>query len=238
MLTVLDRPAALFLDPPDFVARTDKIAVRLKKEIEQKKSPDFLAAAVYYLALKAQIKVLNYLNEDNFFCQAPWDLKTDLPSHPSLAADVVKYGELFDAPFRLRAFLCSFSGWTLFNQEILKGCRCRVAKGENVSLDVMANAILSVKDASLTVKLLVGIKSDNLDHLIKHYGRNEKNENATKQSRVDDQLYIIYICENRIIVNGEEIFVEPISYFLPENKETFDIKCLEEIVWRFIPIVE
>src|SRR3989344_6670987 len=103
-----------FLTPRTAISRLDEIIDGLG--VNKIESSTLLGIWVYILALKAQRKVIGYLNDDNFYCQVLWDTATRFPSHPSLAADVLKYAEVFEADGELQAILNSFSGWSLFRQ--------------------------------------------------------------------------------------------------------------------------
>ena len=217
---VNEQRVSLFLVPNEAISRLDEVINQLKLKLGENNQPNLLAAQVFCLALEAQKKVLAYLNDDNFYCQVPWDPATDLPSHPSLAADVAKYTELFPVSADLKALLNSFSGWSLLHHEKLPACCCG-RKERPVDSDIMLNAILKSDNGSLTIKFLVGVKSGDNDHLEKHY-------NIKQKSQVVDGLIIIFICENRIIVNSsDESTIEVLNF---SHAEQFDVSVFEGMV--------
>lgn len=209
----------LFLIPTEAISRLDEITSQLRERLDSERLPKFLAAEVCYLAFLAQKKILGYLNDENFFCRILWDPRTNLPSHPSLTADVAKCGETFNMPSGLRALLNSFSCWTVLQKEELKGCVCS-GKSKTISIEVMTNTILRVQDNGLAVKLLIGVRADDQSHLEKHY-------NIKKQSRASDGLIIIFTCENRIVLTGEGLTVESVSY---SSAETFSVPDFEKMI--------
>ena len=204
-------PTVSFLYPSGAVARSEVITNQIEKLLGADIKPELFAARVYCLALRAQQKILGYLNSDSFYCQVLWDDRTSLPSHPSLAADAAKCGEVFDLPTESRALLNSFSEWTVLRSEKLEGCCCS-GKPRDVLLDIMANTVLRADTDWLTVKLLLGIRTNDENHLEKHYG-------FKRQSQVSDDIGIIFACENRVRVQRDGLVaVEPISYNLSQKE--------------------
>jgi len=143
--------------------------------------------------LKAQVKVLEYLNDRHLNCPVPWDKRTGLPSHPSMVADAQKYVKFFQCSEDLKSVLNSFFGWSLFAEEkLICCCGGSLLKPRNVSFDVMLNHALRVEqidgDYFLVVKQLVGVRCSNRGHLKNHY-------NFGKMSHVMDDLSMIFIDE-------------------------------------------
>jgi len=217
VLTTITKSTAgpAFLNPQEAIEQLNVITSRLLVAGESR-SHEFIASEVYILALMAQAKILNYLNDENFFCRVLWDPRTNLPSHPSLAADAGKYGETFNSFPELKSILNSLSGWALLRQEKISCCCGR--KERIVELDIMLNTIMKVEGGGLSVKLLAGVKTDDNDHLEEHY-------NLKSQSRVEGDLYIIFTCENLISLDGGEVVIEPVSF---SHAERFYVPELEK----------
>ncbi len=220
----VNQSAPLFLNPAESIIRSDNILFKLRAKLESKKSPKLLASVVYCLALKAQKKILAYLNDDDFFCQVLWDSRIGLPSSPSLAADVAKCAEVFDLSPELKSLLNSLSGWVLFKKEQMPCC-CG-GKERMVDIDIMMNTILKVENSSLTVKFLVGVKSDDQDHLEKHY-------KTKRQSKVDSGLIIIFTCENQITASSDGLMpvIESMDF---SHDEQLHVPELEKNIWSAV----
>ncbi len=155
------------------------------------------------LALKAQLKVLEYLNDQHFNCPVPWDKRIGLPSHPSMVADAQKYTEFFSCSEDLKSILNSFLGWSLFaKEELLCCCGGSLLKPREVSLEVMLNHALKVDkigdDYFLIVKQLVGVKCGNRGHLKNHY-------NFGRMSQVVDELSMIFVSEAGFSLKSNQI---------------------------------
>lgn len=162
-----------------------------------KKIESILAASkdsgMIILLLKAQLKILKYLNDQHINCPVPWDKRTGLPSHPSMVADAQRYSKYFQCSEDLKPVLDSFLGWSLFaKEELLCCCGGSLLKPRKVSFDVMLNHALRVgqigDDYFLIVKQLVGVRCGNRGHLKNHY-------NFGKMSQVMDDLSMIFIAE-------------------------------------------
>ncbi len=185
----------------------------VKKEHYFSPSYLYLPFAAFYLALQAQVKAMEYLNDKNFNYGLAWDEDIGLPSLPSLVADVGSYVRHFNPQGELRKLLESFCGWTLFvKEEMLCCCGRRSFKGRKVVLEIMLNHILEVEDSSIIVKQLLGVKTDDLKHLEHHY-------NFKKQSQRIDNLYMIWICRNWIKNNGNL----EVGYLGSEQAEQFNL---------------
>lgn len=176
------------LKPIKFLDYQESIA-RIKDILEI----DMSGSSTVTLVLKAQMKVLEYLNDRHLNCPIPWDKRTGLPSHPSMVADAQKYTKFFQCSEGLKSLLDSFLGWSLFAKEELSCC-CggSLLKPRNVSFDVMLNHALRVDqiggDYFLVVKQLVGVRCSNRGHLKNHY-------NFGQMSQVLDDLSMIFIAE-------------------------------------------
>lgn len=173
----------------------------------------WLPLVSFYLALQAQAKVLEYLNDKYLNYGLAWDEDTGFPSLPSLTADAGSYVRYFNPQGELRMLLESFCGWTLFaKEEMICCCGSRSFKRRKVALEIMLNHILEVKDSSVVVKQLLGVRTDDLKHLEHHY-------NFKKQSQRIDNLYIIWLCRNRIKNNGNL----EVEYLGSEQAEQFNL---------------
>lgn len=220
--------AASFLDPPEAISRINNLADQISSALERRVIKNsFVALSIYYLALKAQQRVVEYLNNDTFYCQVLWDSRTNLPSHPSLAADIAKYRDVFTVSPHLRALLESFSSWATLQKEEMECCCGGSVKPRLVSLEIMINTILKVEEDRLIIKFLLGVKSNDSNHLVNHYS-------FSKQSEVMDGLHIILICEEALEIKCEEIRYGGLSYkctewFSQEHFLRIFQDCISEI---------
>lgn len=176
------------LKPIEFLDYQESIT-RLKNILEI----DISSSNTVTLILKAQLKVLEYLNDKNFNCPVPWDKRTSLPSHPSMVADAQKYTKFFQCSEGLKSVLNSFLGWSLFaKEELLCCCGGSLLKSRHVSFDVMLNHALRVDrigaDYFLVVKQLIGVRCGDRGHLKNHY-------NFGKMSQAMDDLSMIFFAE-------------------------------------------
>lgn len=152
------------------------------------------ALTIPLLILKAQLKVLEYLNDRHVNCPIPWDKRTGFPSHPSMVADAQKYLKFFQCSADLKSLLDSFLGWSLFaREELLCCCGGSLLKPRNISFDVMLNHVLRIDYVDgnffLVIKQLVGVRCSNRGHLKNHY-------NFGKMSQAIDDLSMIFISES------------------------------------------
>jgi len=185
---------------------------------------------VFIVALKAQFKVLEYLNDQHLNCSIPWDKRTGLPSHPSMIADAQKYTKFFQCSEGLKSVLDSLLGWSFFaKEELLCCCGGSLLKPRNVSFDVMLNHSFRIDYTDdnfyLVVKQLVGIRCSNKGHLKNHY-------NFGKMSRVTDDLSMILISEGGLRKYHEEIFSR---FYLTQKADQFN---LEEFSRRIASIAD
>lgn len=212
---------AVFLTPKESISKIDQITDKLKLVIQGTAGQNYLPLRVYLLGLLAQRKIIEYLNDDNLWCQVVWDSATGLPSHPSFAADLVKYTETFKTGDILEAILNSFSGWTLLQRE---ESLCCCGGGERmVSREMMVNTVLKAGEDGLVIKLLVGVRSGDLKHLEHHF-------KIGKPSRVDGNLYIVFTSENQIRYNENSgLILEKINL---DSDELFSVSAFEEIINR------
>ncbi len=175
------------IQPTEFLSYQESIE-KIKDILAANKDPNIIT-----FLLRAQLKVLKYLNDENFNCLVPWDKRTGLPSHPSMAADAQKYMNFYQCSDDLKSVLNSFLCWSLFaREELICCCGGSLLKPRKVSLDIMLNHVLRVEvidgDYCLVVKQLVGAGCSNKGHLKNHY-------NFGKMSQLIDNLSIIFIAE-------------------------------------------
>lgn len=219
------------LNPPEAITRIDRLIETVDKRCSKVGQPNrFVTLSLFLMALIAQKKVIRHLNDENFFCQVPWDNKINMPSHPSLAADVVKYGDLFGASQHLKAFLDSFFEWTLLQRQDMECCCGGSMKLRPVSLEIMINTILKVENNELLIKFLLGIKSNDSSHLANHYS-------FSQQSEVIDDLHIILICQEPWVIktgaiapgDGESKYKAEEKCFSHRDFLNMVQSCLDEI---------
>ena len=213
------------VNPEDTVKRINEILAQLKEQLKLDgiyESSKYVSIVMYYLALRAQVEILEYLNDGVLSCPIVWDRSTGLPCHPSMAADVRKFVEKLEIPDLLKAVLLSFSEWTIIQSENFLCCCGKDSRQIKVQLDIMINNALRISDGRLIIKKIIGIKSDNEDHLINHYNFSEK-------SVVDKNIYKVWICENTICVTDGRVEME---YICSECTEQFDILKFSSLVWQ------
>jgi len=213
------------VNPEDTVKRIKKISIQLEEQLRFSEvcgSPKYVSIVMYYLALRAQVKIIRYLNDEHLSCPIIWSGATGLPSHPSMAADVRKFIDKFETLDLLKAVLLSFSEWTIIQSENFLCCCGKDSRQIKVQLDIMINNALRTSNGRLIVKKIIGIRSDNEDHLINHYNFREK-------SKVDSNIYKIWICENTICVTDGRVEIEHIC---SECTEQFDVLKFSSLVWQ------
>lgn len=232
---------AIFLSPSEAVIRLEKIICRLDRRIGETIKPEELAAGACLLALAAQRKFLICQNDSVLSSMVLWGDKTGFPSHPSFTADAASFAKTLPAEVfcsegqkaegresfaELKAILGSFSAWTVLKKEELP-CWCGGSK-RIVNIEVMANVALKAVDAGLSARLLIGIRTDDQNHFQKHYS-------SSRLSRAIDDILIIFECENRIILNGENVLVEVVELkFSDEFSLTNFTEMLRRLILTFI----
>jgi hypothetical protein len=209
------------------IERIKKISTQLGNQLRLSsiyESPKYVSIVMYYLALRAQVYILKHLNDDLISCPIVWNSTTGLPSHPSMVADIRKFVEEFEIPDLLKVVLLSFSEWTILQSENFLCCCGKDGQQRKVELDVMINTVLRSSDRKLMLKMIVGIRSDNKDHLRNHYDFGE-------QSKVADDIYKIWICENTICITDDRVKIECVS---SECAELFDNLMFSTQVWQLL----
>lgn len=184
----------------DYEEALSRIAV-LKNELIKrlngfdKSKGEYSWLSLYTLAICAQEQLIFSLNDDLISSSIPWDMESDLPLVSSTIGDAVSYAERLRDPkdYFLKALLLSFSGWTLLSTE-KKECACGNGKLREIPVDVLVQTNMQImkitKEAPLDwpyidVNFLVGVQSDDQDHLEHHYS-------FKKQSIRHEGLIIIF----------------------------------------------
>src|SRR3989344_4440271 len=100
-------------------------------------------STMYILALYAQERMIDLINDDLIASDIPWDLGADMPLVSSTVGDAVSYAERLRNPEDcfLKALLLSLSGWALLSTE-KKECACNGGKLQEVLVDVLAQTSL------------------------------------------------------------------------------------------------
>lgn len=156
---------------------------------------EYFWLSLYMLAICAQEQVISSLNDDLIASSTPWDTESDLPLISSTIGDAISYAERLKDPkdYLLKALLLSFSGWTLLSTE-KKECACSKGKLQEISVDVLVQTNMQIMKITkeppldwpyLDVNFLVGVQSDDQDHLEHHYS-------FKKQSVRNEGLIIIF----------------------------------------------
>jgi hypothetical protein len=157
---------------------------------------------IYILALYAQERMIESMNDELIASDIPWDSKADFPLISSTAGDVVSYAERLKDPkdHFLKALLLSFSGWTLLSTE-KKECACGKGKLQEIPVDVFICTQVQMNSSldRLGVRFFVGVQSDDVDHLEHHYS-------FKQQSVRHDNLVIIYSSNGEIFKDKEDVY--------------------------------
>lgn len=195
-------PAVEFLDYQKTIERIEEIITGLRlnaiSKIDLNVYQDLSLLALKTL-LKAQIKVLGYINDSSLNCAVPWDKRTGFPSHPTMVADAQRYVDFFKPPEEVKAFLDSFLGWSQVAREEMRCCCGQGKKARTVILFIQLNHIVSVvNDEYLCLKQFVGVGSLDSAHLKHHY-------DFGKPSQVADDLHIISVSEQGFRLVGKHI---------------------------------
>lgn len=181
----------------------------LRDKAEQKY--EFLPSWALWLAFGAAVKTIETINSDHLNCAVPWDTKTGFPSLPSMTADARKYGEnLKNGHKPIALILDSFCAWTRISRGRSECCCAQPDfKFETVEYDVVINHGLSAKDGEVIVAQLVGIQTDDVDHLKTHFSSSasETCSNFQKFSRVLQNTNILWTAKNTLKLSGDTITI-------------------------------
>lgn len=184
----------------DYKKALSRIAV-LKNQLTKKldgldrSKGEYFWLSLYMLAICAQEQLISSLNDELLASSTPWDTELNLPLISSTIGDAMSYaGRLKDPKdYLLKALLLSFSGWTLLSTE-KKECACSKGKLQEISVDVLVQTSMQIMKITkeppldwpyLDVNFLVGVQSDDQDHLGHHYS-------FKKQSVRHEGLIIIF----------------------------------------------
>jgi len=117
--------------------------------------------------------------------------------------------------------LNSFSAWTLISRDKIPCCCGQGWKTRTVEIEVCLNHVLKVDGKTLTVKQLVGVKSEDKDHAVNHY-------DFQSASKAVDGLRIIWVCENSIQLGEGDVF--ELKNLSLEKAETFNAEGLKKFL--------
>ena len=126
------------------------------------------------------------IGNDNITCDVPWDETLELPSLPTLTADAKSFTAIFKPEdWRIKSLCDSFSGWSLYaTQKELCACNSRL-KVRELGIEILVNHILKIEKGIIFLKQLIGLRSEDLKRLEKHYYEDKV------PSRFVDSLLII-----------------------------------------------
>ena len=169
----------------------------IRKEISASRAGFSLAPKAYAFALNAQIKILLALNQNpNLTSRVYFDDVSGLPSFSNMAADLISYCGRFEPEPILKAVLDSFSGWAVLGVQKFEGCRC---SGEPVNLELKMRVHHSheIKDGKFFIEQLLGIESENKEHLERHYNK------FSQKSKTGENIVIVAVSKASIKLVGE-----------------------------------
>ncbi|MBI2676449.1 MAG: hypothetical protein HYX21_00635 [Candidatus Yanofskybacteria bacterium] len=172
-----------------------------------------LALKAYAIALQAQAVVLPVLNSSPLLVSKVYfDKALNLPSYSPMLADLVSYCSKFEPEPMLKAVLDSFSGWSVLAVQKFEDCRCN---GDPVTLELKIRVHHSheVKNSKFFIEQLLGIESENKEHLQKHYG------GFNQKSVADPNIQIVSISRISIQLQGEYGHVLHNSYEFKVEEE-------------------
>ena len=116
---------------------------------------------------------------------------------------------------------------SLFAQQ-KRECCCGGIK-RVAELDIMANVAMKVEDAGLTIKLLVGVRTDDHSHL-EYYS-------YKRESQVYDNMRMVFECHNRLrMYSDDRLSVEPtlLVYANNDSLHQFNIEGFDRRVRAMI----
>lgn len=211
-----------FAAPPQFLnwresaEKIRELVVRLKNDIVRKENPSYqvLAGYAFLALLAAEIGALHHFNSDTLSCALPWDENTGIPSPSSMIADVQKF--LLHAGYTKDAqkLLQSFATWTpIAEQKISCVCGSKKFQSREIGIHLILHHIVSQEDNVVAVRQLVGVASDDDEHLRHHY-------NVRTPSRQYEDVQIIWDAENHI---RNEVF----SLLKSSYADTFNVAEFE-----------
>lgn len=186
-------------------------------------SKNFGFLKVLGIALEAQFKLIGHLNDKLISCPIAWDETTGFPSHPTLAADLQKYAEVFKPKdIILMTVLRSFVRWELLVQETSVRYCGSISKLKTVRMDIKLNHVLKIEDGKLDFKQLVGVGSADLNHkeLWDYF-------DFRRPSRVIDGLMIIFSREWLLRVKNGKLEAEEVKI---EKAKLFNLEKFQSMI--------
>ncbi len=205
--------------PPEFrdwresIKRIAEIRKSLRIALDERlaQKQEFIPAWALWLEMGAAIKTLESINSDALNCAVPWDKKTGFPSLPSMTADARKYGETLKNGHKpLALIIDSFCAWTpIFNGSAECCCGMPGFKYRKVEYEVVINHGLSAENGEVAVIQLVGIRTDDVEHLKTHFSSAISDEHSgfQKFSKVLPNTNIIFTSENRLKLSDGVIII-------------------------------
>lgn len=220
------------ISPEQAIERLEKLTCLLRQQLSTQKDKTYFTPLVSYCAaLNVQSQALRCFNE---FVEVgvPWDEELNLPSSPSMAADIKTYSEQIGLKGELKGLFSSFSGWALFRR-VVESCACGWIKKRggglmfrDVSIDIMVNTIIKTEEGgNLKIKQFIGVRADDAEHLAHHY------EIFSRQSSAVGDLMIILESENCLKFSRDRIGVEAIDLKKAKN---FDLDAFSSILSDFL----
>ena len=211
-----------FIQPDEAILRLEKISSELKSRLSllDNGQDRYLAIYAYRLAVDAHIDFLSGVNDKEFFTPVAWDRGTNLPSHPSMAADIASIAKRNSNPL-LKGILESFSRWTPIFRENFD-CACGSgSKFEKVSWCILLNHVMSEKDGELTVKQFLAAIPEKPEYMEKLKAHHQPN----KISQADDRFIIISECINAI-TNSQKASVRAIEFWASKQVNIVNLQNL------------
>lgn len=219
----------------EFLTKIKNLRDMLSRELDKvdQTTGMYLWLSLYILALSAQERMVDSINDDLIASDIPWDSVADMPSISSTIGDAVSYAERLKDPkdHFLKSLLLSFSGWTLFSTE-KKECACGKSNLKEIPVDILVNTSLTTVTDSLSsglvLSFLIGVKSDDQDHLEGHYS-------FKKKSVRDDGLIIIHNSQGGVYISTPGRYRSIQVHFNGLNQaEQFRANKMAEILDRLI----
>lgn|SRR3989338_7212970 len=203
------------------VQELEKILLSLRGCVEgpHKNDSRYMPAHMVLFALAIQQKTLVSLNDAQLSCPVPWDARTDLPSHPSLIADMQTYIGRYHPPGAVRALLQSFASWTLLRRDTVD-CSCGTFLPRTVQYETWIHHVFHVEGAGLHIKQLLGIRSGDRLHMQRHF-------HIKPEDRICDDLSVVWECANIIQCRGGATEVYPMQF---AHDAHIDPQRLQEIL--------
>lgn len=186
-----------------------------------------LALKAYSIALRAQSAVLQVLNANpELVSKVHFDNVSGLPSYSIMAADLISCCKKFEPEPVLKAVLDSFSGWAVLGTQKLEGCRCG-SEPVDIELKIRVHHSHEIKDDKFFIEQLLGVESENKEHLEKHYGGFNQKSNA------GENILIVAVSRASIILAGKDECAQSSRYEfkIEEEKQSDEVDIS---IWKNI----